>query len=301
MDTPAPRASRIVSAGEAVGQVRDGMTIAIGGFINTSHPMEVVREIIRRGRRDLRVVGAASSGLEIDLLIAAGCVREVVAPYVGAETLASIGPAYRTAVQSGAVEVFELDEAMYYAGLRAAAQRVPFNPWVAGLGTSFPQLNPAIKVFDDPVSGRPCLAIPAIGIDIAFLHAARADAYGNVQYEGTGFGDRAIWAAADRTFVQVERVVSNEEIRRRPQDTAIPGADGVIRAPFGSHPYASPGCYLEDREHIAAYVAAATRWLKEGDRRALDEYLERFVTGPADLADYLERVGMRKLLSLDEY
>ena len=92
------------------------------------------------------MVGAASAGLEIDLLIAGGCVGKVVAPYVGGEVLAPIGPAFRTAVEKSQVEVFELDEAMYYAALRAAAQRVPFNPWRSGVGTSFPEVNPAIKV-----------------------------------------------------------------------------------------------------------------------------------------------------------
>lgn len=295
------RQSRIIELDAALDHVRDGMTVAIGGFINSSHPMLVVRGLIRRGFRDLVLVGAASSGLEIDLLIAAGCARRVVAPYVGAEGLAAIGPAFRTSVERGLIDVYELDEAMYYAALRAAAQRVPFNPWRSGVGTSFPEINPAIKVFKDPCNGETLLAIPALNIDVAFLHAAVSDAYGNVQYVGHGFGDRAIYAAADRTFVQVERIVSNEEIRRDPLRTAVPGADGVIRAPFGAHPYASPGHYTEDQEHIRGYVRSATAWAKDGNRAPLDAYLETFVRGPSDHVEYLERVGLRRLLALNEY
>lgn len=295
------RQSRIVELDAALDHVRPGMTIAIGGFINSSHPMMVVRGLIRRGLTDLVIVGAASSGLEIDMLIAAGCARRVVAPYVGGEVLAAIGPAFRAAAERSLIDVYELDEAMYYAALRAAAQRVPFNPWRSGVGTSFPQINPAIKVFQDPCNGETLLAIPALNIDVAFLHAAVSDAYGNVQYVGHGFGDRAIYAAADRTFVQVEHVVSNEEIRRDPLRTAIPGADGVIRARFGSHPFASPGHYTEDKDHIRDYVRAATAWAKNGDRTALDAYLQRFAREPADHVEYLERVGLRRLLSLDEY
>ena len=295
------RQTRIVDLDAALGNVKDGMTVGIGGFINSSHPMLVVRGLIKRGLRNLTVVGAASSGLEIDLLIGAGCVRKVVAPYVGAEALAPIGPAFRASVERGLVEVFELDEAMYYAGLRAAAQRVPFNPWRAGVGTSFPDINPAIKRFKDPLNGETLLAIPALDIDVAFLHAAVSDHYGNVQYVGHGYGDRALYAAADLTFVQVEQIVSNEEIRRDPLRTAIPGADGVIRARFGAHPYASPGHYIEDREHIARYVRAATEWLKSGDFSQLRTYLDEFVMQPDDHAAYLERVGIRQLLGLNEY
>jgi glutaconate CoA-transferase subunit A len=295
------RKKRIIELDAALDKVADGMTIAIGGFINSSHPMLVVRGIIKRKIRNLTVVGAASSGLEIDLLIAAGCAAKVIAPYVGGEVLAPIGPAFRTSVERGKVEVIELDEAMYYAGLRAAAQRVPFNPWRSGVGTSFPDINPAIKTFKDPINGETLLAIPAINLDIAFLHADASDAYGNVQYVGHGYGDRAIYAAADQTYVQVERVIANEDVRRDPMKTAIPGADGIIRAPFGAHPYSSPGHYIEDKDHIRQYVKAATTWAKSDDFGPLQQYLDEFITGPEDHTAYLERVGLRRLLSLNEY
>lgn len=295
------RRKRIVELDDALSAVKDGMTIAIGGFINSSHPMLVVRGLIKRGLKNLTVVGAASSGLEIDLLIAAGCARRVVAPYVGGEVLAPIGPAFRAAAERGKVEVFELDEAMYYAGLRAAAQRLPFNPWRSGVGTSFPEINPAIKVFQDPINGETLLAIPALNIDVAFLHAAVSDPYGNVQYVGHAYGDRAIYAAADASFVQVEQIVANEEIRKDPLRTVIPGADGIIRARFGAHPYSSPGYYTEDQAHIREYVKAATAWAKADDFGPLAAYLDRFVTGPADHVEYLERIGLRRLLALDEY
>lgn len=295
------RASRLLSIDAALDQVQAGMTVAVGGFINSSHPMLAVRGLIRRGVKNLRLVGAASAGLEIDLLIAAGCVREVVTPYISGEALAPIGPAFRAAAQAGKIDVFELDEALYYAGLRAAAQRVPFNPWKAGLGTSFPQINPALREMQDPASGEWVIAVPAINIDVAFLHAACSDIYGNVQHVGHGYGDRAIYAAADRTFVQVEKIVSNEEIRKEPLKTSIPGADGVIRAPFGAHPYSSPGFYTEDAVHIGEYVKAATQWAKDGNFGPLQAYIDRYVMEPADHVAYLERIGLRRLFSLDEY
>ena len=301
MTETSQRKKRIIELDDTLAKVKDGMTIAIGGFINSSHPMLVVRGLIKRRLKNLTVVGPASSGLEIDLLIAAGVAKKVVAPYVGGEVLAPIGPAFRAAAERGKVEVFELDEAMYYCALRAAAQRVPFNPWRSGVGTSFTQMNPAIKEFKDPINGETLLAIPAINIDIAFLHAATSDAFGNVQYIGHGYGDRAIYAAADETYVQVEQVVSNEQIKADPLKTAIPGADGIIRAKFGAHPYSSPGHYIEDKAHIKRYVQAATAWAKSDDFAPLQAYLDEFVTGPKDHAEYLERVGIRQLLALNEY
>lgn len=295
------RRSVVISEHEVAPELRDGMSVGIGGFINAAHPMALVRQLVRSGVRNLKIVGAASSGLEVDMLIATGCVRSVVSPYVGAEGLAPIGPAFRRAAQDGELDLFELDEAHFYAGLRAAAQRVPFNPWRAGLGTSYPEINPRLKVFRDPVADELLIAVPAIEIDVAFLHAAISDRFGNVQHEGTGFGDRALHAAADRTIVQVEQLVSNERIRQNPAATSIPGAHAVVRVPYGAHPFASHGYYPADRDHIAEYVAAATDWLKTGSRSRLDEYLDRYLREPVDHVEYLERVGPRRVLSLSEY
>jgi len=295
------RRRRVVTERDATSTVEDGMTIAIGGFINSGHPMSIVRQLIRDGRRDLTVVGAASAGLEIDLLIATGVASKIVTPYVGAEGLVGIGPAFRRVAQAGEIELFELDEAHYYAGLRAAAQRVPFNPWRAGLGTSLVEVNPDLRVFEDPITGEPMIAVPAIEIDVCFLHVARADAFGNLQHNGTAYGDVAISAASAQTFASVEQIIPSEQIRAAPQLTTVDGATGVVRAQFGAHPFSAEGFYRPDEAHIRSYIAAADEWLRTGSRTRLDSYLERYVFGPADHIDYLETIGTRSLFGLYEY
>jgi glutaconate CoA-transferase subunit A len=290
----------IIGEQEAAGWIRDGMTISIGGFLNSSHPMPIVRAIIRNGVKDLTVVGAASAGLEIDLLIGAGCVKTVIAPMISGESLAPIGPSFRSLAQRGELEVVELDEHMYYQGLRAAAELMPSLPWRGGIGTDYAKLNPRLKEFADPITGERLLAIPAIDIDVAILHAGAADPYGNVQHVGTGFGDRAHHRAADKTIVTVDKVIPNEEVRANPYRTSIAGVDAVVRAPYGSHPYASPGHYLEDAVHIREYVGAATARLKDGNRGPLDDYLRKYVLEPATHADYLTRIGFERILSLYE-
>ena len=294
------RLSVVVEEAALSAWFRDGMCVALGGLATACHAMIGVRHIIRRGLRDLTVVGSAVGGLDVDLLIGAGCVRRVICPYVGAETLASIGPFYRAAAERGDIEVWECDEGQYYAGLQAAGQMLPFMPTRGGVGTSYPEVNPALRPFIDPIRGETLIAVPAIEPDVALLHAAQADVYGNVQFVGTGYADRLLWRAADRTLVQVEKVVSNEEIRRSPERTALL-AHGVLRAPFGAHPFSSPGFYLEDRAHIADLVEAGRAFARSGDRGPLERYLDRYVCGPADHVEYLEAVGLRRLLSLGEY
>ena len=297
----ASRRSVVTDAATATAALSSGMTVGVGGFINAAHPMALVRQIVKMGLEDITVVGAASSGLEVDMLVAAGCVRKVVAPYVGAEGVAPIGPAFRHAAQAGQIEVWELDEAHYYAGLRASAQRLPFNPWRAGVGTSYPVVNPDLREFDDPVNGERLIAVPAIELDVALIQAAVSDHYGNVQHQGTGYGDRAIHAAADLTIVQVEELVSPERIRANPAATSIAGADHVVRAPYGAHPFGSEGYYPPDLEHLREYLDAAKELLRDDSRATLDTYLARYFLDPADNVDYLDQVGLRRLLELSEY
>lgn len=296
----AERKSLVVTESEAADMIRDGMAIALGGFINSSHPMALVRQIIRRGIKGLTVVGAASGGLDLDLLIAAGAVKKLVTTYMGGEHYCPVAPFFRLAAQRGELEIFECDEGMFYCALRAAAQGLPSTPWKAGIGTSFPEINPEIKLYNDPVSGEPVLAIPAITPEVAIIYAAHADAYGNVQHVGTGFGDRAMWRAAKKTIAQVERVIPNEEIRKNPLATSLYGVDVVVRAPYGSHPFAGPGYYLEDGDHIREYVAAGNAYAKQGDRGPIERYLEKYILGPKTHEDYLERIGIRRLISLHE-
>jgi glutaconate CoA-transferase subunit A len=297
----AQRKSLVIGEAEAAEMIRDGMTIAIGGFINSSHPMALMRQIIRRGVKNLTVVGAASGGLDLDLLIAAGCVRKLVTTYMGGEHYCPVAPFFRVAAQRGELEIFECDEGMFYCALRAAAQGLPSTPWKAGIGTSFPEINPEIKVYNDPISGEPVLAIPAITPELAIIYAAHSDAYGNVQHVGTGFGDRAMWRAAKKTIAQVERVLPNEEIRKDPRATSLYGVDAVVRAPYGSHPFAGPGYYIEDGAHIREYIAAGNAYAKNADRKPFEEYLQKYVVGPKTHEDYLEAIGIRRLISLHEY
>jgi glutaconate CoA-transferase subunit A len=58
---------------------------------------------------------------------------------------------------------------------------------------------------------------------------------------------------------------------RFPERTALL-AHGVVRAPFGAHPFSSPGFYLEDREHIARLVNAGRTFARSGDRAPFEAY-----------------------------
>ncbi len=288
------RQERIIDEETAASWIQSGMTIAIG----QPTPMALLRSIIRRGIKDLTVVDA---GFSLDLLIAAGCVRKVVSYYAGGGFGNPVTPAFRHAAEKGEIEVWECEEGILCSGLQAAAQSLPFLPWRGGIGTSIPEVNPDLKVFKDPISGETLIAVPPIKPDVALLHAAHADMYGNVQHiGGPGWIDLFMYRAADRTIVQVEKIISNEEVRADGWKTTIPAADAIVRAPYGAHPFYSRGYYIQDSDHLRAYNDAATSAAR-GDSKPLDSYLDRYCRQPSSLGDYLERIGIKRLLALHEY
>ena len=177
---------------------------------------------------------------------------------------------------------------------------LPFMPCRGGVGTSYPEVNPDLKVFTDPVRGQTLLAVPAIEPDVALAARGRRRRVRQRAVRRHRLRRSPPVAGRGRTLVQVERVVSNEEIRRAPERTALL-ADGILRAPFGAHPFSSPGFYLEDRAHIHELVDAGRAFARAGDRGPFEAYLDRYVRGPETHVDYLEQVGLRRLLSLNEY
>src|SRR3984893_6208207 len=110
---------------DIVGELRDGMTVGIGGGGSRRKPMAAVRAILRAGVRDLTVV--AYGGPDVGLLCAAGRVRKVVYSFVTLDSIA-LAPHFRKARQAGSIEAMEVDEGMFYLGLLAASQRLPFLP-----------------------------------------------------------------------------------------------------------------------------------------------------------------------------
>lgn len=284
------RGSVLTGVDEAVAGIEDGMVVGVGGAVTAGHPMALVRALARRGVRDLTIV-APTGGIDVDLLVASGCVRTVWTCYVGVEGAAAVAPVFRRAAEAGDIEVRDLDEAHCVLALRAAGHGLPFLPWRGGVGTSFPALNPALVEFTDPVGGEPLLAIPALRLDVALVYAEAADEHGNAQVIGTGHMDGLLGAAAERVVLQVDRVVSNEVIRQRPERTWYWRDTQVVHAPFGTHPYSS-GHMVADEAHLREFVAVGR---KGGD--ALEDYLRTHVH-VEDHEAYLEVVGIRRIASL---
>jgi glutaconate CoA-transferase subunit A len=90
---------------EAAALVQDGDLVALGGHTRRA-PMALIRELIRKGRRDLGLVTVPTGGLNVDLLIGAGTVSRLHFAQVSLEEY-GLAPNFRRAVEQGRLTCFE--------------------------------------------------------------------------------------------------------------------------------------------------------------------------------------------------
>jgi glutaconate CoA-transferase subunit A len=274
---------------EAVAELRDGMTLGIGGWGSRRKPMALVRELLRSPLRDLTLV--SYGGPDVGLLCAAGKARKIVYGFVSLDSI-PLEPHFRMARQQGRVETFELDEGMFQWGLQAAAARLPFLPTRAGLGSDVMRVNPQLRTVRSPYDdGEELVAMPALELDVAFIHMNRADAGGNGQFLGPDpYFDDLFCLAAKRRFMTCERLVRTEDLLKegslhtlRINRTMV---DGVIETPNGAHFTECPPDYGRDEAFQREYAATAKD--PEAWRRFAESYLSLESEG-----DYQRAVAAR--------
>jgi glutaconate CoA-transferase subunit A len=276
-----------MTADDVVAQLRDGMTIGIGGWGSRRKPMALVRAILRSDLRDLTLV--SYGGPDVGLLCASGRVRKVVYGFVSLDSI-PLEPHFRTARETAAVDVLELDEGMLQAGLRAAAHRLPFQPIRAGLGSAVvetaggKELRTVRSPYDD---GEELVAMPALHLDAALVHLNRADRHGSAQYLGPDpYFDDLFCLAATRRFLSCEQVVDTAALTQEapPQSLLLNRmmVDGVVETPRGAHFTSCVPDYGRDEAFQRAYAQAAA------DADAWASFEQRFLSGTEQ--DYHEAV-----------
>jgi glutaconate CoA-transferase subunit A len=266
-----------MSIEDVVARLEDGMTIGIGGWGSRRKPMAFVRAILRSPLKDLTIV--SWGGPDVGLLAQAGKIRRLVYAFVSLDSI-PLEPHFQRARQLGTIpEVTELDEGMFQTGLRAAAQRLPFLPTRAGLGSDVMVNNPSLRTVTSPYDdGETLVAMPALTLDVALLHLNRADPHGNATYLGPDpYFDDLFAMAAARTYVSVEQIVDtagltiDAPVQRLLLSRMM--VDGVVEAPGGAHFTSCVPDYERDERFQRAYVGAA----KDGD--AWPAFEARFLAG----------------------
>lgn len=246
---------------DVVAELRDGMTIGIGGWGARRKPMALVREIARSPLKDLTLV--TYGGPDVGILCALGKVKKLVFGFVSLD-LIPLDAHFRAARQAGELpDIMEIDEGMLQWGLKAAMIRVPFLPCRAGLATDVETSNPELRTVTSPYEDREVLlAMPALQLDAAIVHVDHCDERGNGQVLGPDpYFDDLFCGAAKKRFVSCESILTTEQmtdqgcIHSMVLNRTL--TDGVVEAPLGAHPTACVPKYGIDLEHLKEYSATA--------------------------------------------
>jgi glutaconate CoA-transferase subunit A len=284
---------KVVSLEEAVSFVRDGDSVGIGGSTMSRTPMGLIWALIRAKRKQLSCARCIISS-DGDLLYGSRSSDHIVTSWFSQGILWGVSKVMRHYVETGKARYDEWSHMAMGMRFRAGAMGVPFMPIRSMLGSDVLRQRPEAKEMTCPFTNEKLLLVPALNPDVALIHVQRCDAYGNAQIDGLQFMDIDLAMAANRVILTTERIVSNDQIRRAPDQTKIPffAVDAVVELPFGSAPHECYGVYEPMMRHMEYYVE-----LVNGDPvKGMQEYLDRFVYGPASWNDFLTLIGIDEVL-----
>lgn len=202
------------SAADALRDVlRDGMTVAVGGFGLSGVPVDLIEAVRDSGVRDLTIVSnnMGVDGKGLGILIEAGQVIKVIASYVGENKL------FAEQFLSGQLEVEFNPQGTLAERLRAGGAGIPAFYTATGVGTPVAEGKPHAE-FD----GKTYVQERGIVADLSLVRAHLADEGGNLVYRWTARNFNPVVATAGKvTVAEVEQLVKNGDID--PNHVVTPG------------------------------------------------------------------------------
>lgn len=277
MSALASNTTRFVSDADAVAaEIRDGSSIGLPPDYSLV-AMEVVRALVRRKAKDLKLIGVPQLGLCADILIGAGCVKEIE---TSAVTLgeAGLAPRFTAAAEKNSLKIVDATCPMLHSGLQATEKGVPFMPMRGVLGSDLVARHPDWKTIDNPfAAGDPLLLAKAIMPDVALFHARWADEAGNV-WVGRRKELATIAHASRACYVTYEELKKGDMLE---DELLAPGCissvyvSAAAPAPRGAWPLGVPLVYGIDDAHLLKYAQMAKT------EAGFMEYLEEFVWQPS--------------------
>jgi glutaconate CoA-transferase subunit A len=289
-----PRAltDKLTTVGDAVARlVQDGDYLALGGFGSDRLPTAICHEIVRQKKQNLRFAGHTATH-DFQILCAGNLtgrgkllVQVDNAYTVGLEAR-GLSPHARQVLESGEVELTEWTNYALAVRFKAAAMGLPFLPCRSMLGTDTFRRS-AARVIQCPFTGELLTALPALYPDVSAIHVHEADRYGNCRIRGTSVADFDLARASKRLIITCERLIPNDDIRADPTRTMIPFfcVDAVCEVPYGSYPGNMPYEYFSDEDHLRQWLLA------ERESASYEAFLQQYVLGVKDFAEYLECCG----------
>lgn len=281
--------AKLCSLTEAVSKfVQDGDVVYAAGFTHLI-PFAAGHEIIRQGRRNL-TLARATPDLIYDQMVAAGCAKKLIFSYIGNPGVGSLR-IIREELEAGRLEWEEYSHYGMISRLQAGASGLPFFPMKPTAAGDLERSNPLYRRVVDPYSGQEVVTVPALNPDVAIVHVQRADAAGNSHIWGIIGEQKEAAFAAKHVILTAEEIVDEEIIRSDPNRTVIPEfiVDAVCRVPYCAHPSYTQGYYDRDNAFYLDWDRVTE------SREAVKAWLDEWVFGVQDRAEYVEKLGMETL------
>jgi 3-oxoacid CoA-transferase subunit A len=219
------------TAQEAVHDIADGASIAVGGFGLCGIPNELIRAVLDAGASDLEIV-SNNCGVDdwgLGLLLEAKRIRRTTSSYVGENK------EFARQYLSGELEVELVPQGSLAERLRAGGAGIPAFYTPAGVGTQVAEGGLPWRYEGDgnvvlasprketrEFEGRVYVLEHSIRTDFALVHARVGDRHGNLIYEASAQNFNPLCAASGRiTVAQVEELVEPGQLN--PAEIHTPG------------------------------------------------------------------------------
>lgn len=282
--------AKLTSLSEAVGSIPSGSHVALSGFAIARCAMAFAREAVRQKIKGL-TLSQCVGGMDTDMLVGAGAAERLI---YGGGSLDRFGflAWVNAGIENGSLQAEEYSSLSITYRYLAGSLGLPFIPIRSLAGSDIlAQLQERsesdIAFIEDPFTGDQRLVLKPLKPDVAVVQVQTADEEGNGWILGPRWDNAEQVRASKRTIVIAEHVVSADVIRRQPELCVIPGllVSHVVELPFAAHPTAMFREYDYDAAEIKKYVEA------RNSRESFQAYLDKFVYGVKDHAEYLESVG----------
>ncbi len=231
----------VASAAEAVADIHDGASLAVGGFGLCGIPVALIEALHQSGATNLETVsnncGVDDWGLGI--LLKDGRIRRTISSYVGENK------EFARQYLAGELEVVLTPQGTLAEKLRAGGAGIPAFYTPAGVGTQvsdggLPQKydadgNIAIASAAKEVRsfhGADYVLEESLTPDFGLVHAWKGDRHGNLVFHATAMNFNPLCAMAGKiTIAEVEELVEPGELD--PEHVHIPGifVQRVVLAP----------------------------------------------------------------------
>lgn len=270
--------------------IQDGDSVVLGACLELGIPFAVTYELIRQGKRDLRIV-APISDASTDMLIGAGCVGGVIGAWVG-NVSGGLGHNYRRAVEKAEPRPLRVEDYSNFSlgmALMAGAYGMPYAPVRSLLGSDIVRSNPTFRLAQNPLTDppEPIVLVPPLVPDVAVLVVQRSDSDGNCHFWGSFGVMQEAALAAKRVIVVADEIVAPDVIASDPNRVPFPGfrVSAVVHEPAGGHPSPLTGRWRRDNAFFNDYHRRSRE--PEGFRA----WLEEWVLSLPDQAAYREKLG----------